>query len=232
MQDSAAAPAADAALTPAAAAAAAAGPPPDPAAAPHPQQQQQQQQQPGFKPLPTATNPPPPSSSSNSSTTTATTSSSSSSSKQLQELQQLAVSYKAPAELTTAPSKGKVSIAGRRLATGEVVEEDVIKLADYSGSCSSSVQEEGLAAAGCGAGAEDAAAAAFGGVSGAPPRHAGETQWLGLFCDLWFWARVHARRDRAMRAHVLVQVAAAAVGGLGLAPPRHAGEAHWLLMTV
>ncbi|KAF6255381.1 hypothetical protein COO60DRAFT_215798 [Scenedesmus sp. NREL 46B-D3] len=115
MEESAPAPAPDAALTPAAAAAAA-GPAPEPAAA------HQRQQQQGVEPLPIAA-----SSAAAGSLTAAGDSSSSSS-----QTKQPTVGYKAPSELTAAPSKGKVSIAGRRLATGEVVDADVITLADYS----------------------------------------------------------------------------------------------------
>uniref|UniRef100_A0A383VW71 Uncharacterized protein n=1 Tax=Tetradesmus obliquus TaxID=3088 RepID=A0A383VW71_TETOB len=108
------APAADAALTPAAAAAAA-GPPPEAAAAAAAPQD--------YELLSTATVSTP---------NAADHSSSSNSSSSSRQQKHLVTGYKSPPELTSAPSKGKVTIAGRRLATGELVGDDVITLADYS----------------------------------------------------------------------------------------------------
>lgn len=46
-------------------------------------------------------------------------------------------SYKSPVELLSAPSSGRVTIAGRRLGTGEVVQPEVIHLQDFPAAASS-----------------------------------------------------------------------------------------------
>jgi hypothetical protein len=69
-----------------------------------------------------------------------------------------------------------VTIAGRRLATGEVVGDDVIKLADYSpaaagsSSSSSAGQQEGAAFTGGGGGGGGGG----GMLGGASPKHTGK----------------------------------------------------------
>lgn len=50
----------------------------------------------------------------------------------------------------TAPAAGRVTIAGRRLATGEVVGTDVIDLADFPPSPAAAAAEPGSTAAGSG----------------------------------------------------------------------------------
>jgi hypothetical protein len=95
-----------------------------------------------------------------------------------------------------------VTIAGRRLPTGEVVEEDVIKLADYSapgGSSSSSVQQEGQAGVGGGRGGRGAAA---GGLGVSSPRHAGAAHRLQ---PLFVVAGMVAECPRAAAAAAVLQ---------------------------
>jgi len=47
-------------------------------------------------------------------------------------------SYKSPVELLSAPSSGRVTIAGRRLGTGEMVQPEVIHLQDFPAASSNS----------------------------------------------------------------------------------------------